>query len=46
MARRELRSVRRPIEREDRQAAAEWSAMLSAHTAAVTDRERGDMVSN
>ena len=46
MARRELRSVRRRMEREDCQDAAEWSTTLSDHTAAVADRERGDMVSN
>ncbi|KAH0285108.1 hypothetical protein M436DRAFT_67785 [Aureobasidium namibiae CBS 147.97] len=45
MARRELRSVRRRIEREDRQAAVEWGTMLFAHAAAVSDRERRDMIS-
>jgi len=44
MACRELRPVRRPIEREDRQAAEEWGDMLFAHVAAVAGREHREVV--
>jgi len=44
MARRELRSVRRRMEREDREAAQEWGDMLFAHAAAVAGREHRDLV--
>lgn len=44
MARRELCSVRRRMEREDRQAAEEWGDMLFAHAAAVAGREHREVV--